>query len=408
MASRKEQKLKHFFSEKGQHETEKTLKKVRREMKNNRKTKSTRRQQWRIPELEDVEAIPDERIVPRGERERRKAVQIEALAELELAEPDDDIDAPDASDPNTAGDWEEGVVFETSSGFCRVNLDGSHTSLVCTFRGALTVIDTGFTNVVAVGDRVLVSVNGREQGVIETILPRRSALVRPEVWRGHKQQLIAANVDQLLIVAAWRNPHIWLELIDRYLIAAQRNNLAPIICINKTDLADDTAACREELAPYLNLGYQVIFTSAMRGAGLTQLQSLLHNRTTVLAGLSGVGKSSLLAAVEPGLTVRVGDVNDETSQGRHTTTQARWHPLVMGGAVVDTPGIREFGLANLRPTELAQFYPEMEQPSRYCRFGNCTHTHEPDCAVIDAVEQGLIAAVRHSNYCKIFNTLGQF
>jgi ribosome biogenesis GTPase len=259
--------------------------------------------------------------------------------------------------------------------------------------------------VVAVGDHVRISVNGTEQGVVEAVLPRHSALVRPEAFRGYKTQVIAANVDQLLIVVAWRNPHIWLELIDRYLIAARRNDLAPVICVNKVDLADDIAVCRAELSPYEKLGYRLIFTSTVTGYGIKELQVMLRGRTTVLAGVSGVGKSSLLTAVQPGSTVRIGEVNDESGEGRHTTTQARWHTLDMGGAVVDTPGIREFGLSGLQAAELAHFYPEMDELSHHCRFGDCTHIHEPGCEIIAAVEQGQVAAVRYRNYTKIFDAL---
>jgi ribosome biogenesis GTPase len=298
-------------------------------------------------------------------------------------------------------------VTEVSSGFCRVDLGSTKPNLICTVRGGLTAGDTGFTNVVAVGDNVWVSLNGTEQGVVEAVLPRHSALVRPEAFRGYKTQVIAANVDQLLIVVAWRNPPIWLELIDRYLIGARRNKLSPLICVNKVDLADDIATCRAEMSPYERLGYRLIFTSAITGYGIEELKTVLRGRTTVLAGVSGVGKSSLLTAVQPGSTIRIGEVNEESGEGRHTTTQVRWHPLVAGGAVVDTPGIREFGLLGLQAAELADYYPEMDELSHHCYFGDCTHIHEPGCEILAAVERGQISAVRYRNYTKIFDALVQ-
>ena len=399
MASRKEQKMKHFFAENRGYETNKTLKKVRKEMKNNRKSKRVRRKDWQVDDFDEFDDILDERMIPRGEREQRKKIQLEALAELE-----EDTNQPEQFH-NQVG--EQGVVTEVSSGFCRVNLGPANPNLVCTVRGSLTAHDTGFTNIVTVGDNVQVSINGTEQGVIEAVLPRHSALVRPESFHGYKKQVIAANVDQLLIVAAWRNPHIWLELIDRYLIAARRNKLQPIICINKTDLANDVAACRAEMLPYVKLDYRLIFTSTVTGYGIEELQAVLRNRTTVLAGLSGVGKSSLLAAVQPGSTIRVGAVNEDSGDGRHTTTQASWHSLDIGGAVVDTPGIREFGLSGLQAAELGQFYPEIEALAHRCRFADCSHIHEPGCEVVTAVEQGRVSAVRYKNYTKIYEALAQ-
>jgi ribosome biogenesis GTPase len=387
----------HFFNDKGRYEVNKTLKKARKELKNSRQTKRVRNRNWQADDYDEFEDAVEERIIPRGERERRKQVQLEALAEL-----DDDAAAP-AQPADRPG--ETGVVTEVSSGFCRVDLGPANPGLICTVRGTLTATQTGFTNVVAVGDNVRVSLNGPDQGVIEAVLPRRSALVRPEAFHGYKKQVIAANVDQLLIVVAWRNPPIWLELIDRYLIAARRNNLSPVICLNKVDLADDVATCRAELAPYADLNYELIYTSTVTGYGIDALRARLRHRTTVLAGVSGVGKSSLLTAVQPGSTIRVGAVNADSGEGRHTTTQASRHPLAMGGAVIDTPGIREFGLSGLQPAELAGFYPDLDEVAPHCRFGNCTHIHEPDCRVMAAVDQGQLSAARYHNYKKIYAEL---
>jgi len=224
------------------------------------------------------------------------------------------------------------------------------------------------------------------------------------VFASHLQQVIVANADQLLIVASWREPAVWLELIDRYLIAAERHNLSPVICVNKVDLAKDEAICRAELRPYVDLGYRVLFTSALTGAGVDELRDLLCDKTTVLAGLSGVGKSSLLTAVQPGLKLLTGNVSD-SGQGRHTTTQVTLLKLSLGGFVVDTPGIREFGVSGLEKSELARFYPEIAAMAGECRFGNCSHIAEPDCAVRAAVRQGRVSAARYHNYQKIYVTL---
>ena len=395
MPSREERKWQHY-------KTAKTMRQIRKDIKRNRKPKRVRRKDWIPDSLDDLGGINDlpqsERIMPRGERERRQALMAAALETLEEAT---STDEPTASTPDRAE--QRGVVVEVSSSLCRVDVDGR--SLVCGIRGSLSAEDSGFTNVVAVGDEVIVSEDGSDRGVVEAVLPRRTVLARPDVFYGHLQQVIAANVDQVLIVASWLEPNLWPELIDRYLITAERNELSPVICVNKVDLAEDVAACRAALRPYLDLGYRVLFSSVVTGEGVSELRRTLREKTTVLAGLSGVGKSSLLAAVQPDLQLRTGEISDYSRQGRHTTTQVSLLRLETGGAVVDTPGIREFGLSGLRRAELASFYPEIATVQGGCRFSNCSHTHEPDCAVRAAVEEGPVSATRYHNYKRIYFTL---
>lgn len=377
---------------------------VRKQIKRNREPDPVRRKDW-MPgdpdnlEEYDVEAAPVERVMPRGEQERRRRVLAQAMAAL--AEADDNGAGSDS--PAIAAEGRRGVVVEVSSGQCRVEVEGE--ALLCRLRGSLTAQDTGHTNVVAVGDEVLVSDDGHDGGVVEAVLPRRSALARPDVFHSHLRQVIAANVDQLLVVASWREPAVWLELIDRYLIAAQRHNLAPVICLNKVDLAEDAAECRATMQPYADAGYRVIHASAVTGDGVDELREALRGKTTVLAGLSGVGKSSLLNAVEPGLRLATGDVSDHDHLGRHTTTQVSMRRLGIGGSIVDTPGIRQFGLAGLRKRDLQTYYPEMAPLAAECRFADCLHQEEPDCAVRAAVETGSLARGRYVTYLKVLATL---
>ena len=401
MPTREERRWEHYHADND-------MRKVRKRIKRNRKPKRVRRRE-QIPEnfddLDELEDSPDsERIMPRGEQERRQTVLAAALADLEA-----ETEANEAYPAPQGDDLQRGIVVEVSSSLCRVELD--ERSLICGIRGSLSAEETGFTNIVAVGDEVLISEDGADRGIVESILARRSVLARADVFHNgyrtrdrHRQQVIAANADQVLIVASWREPHLWPELVDRYLITAERNNLTSVICVNKIDLAADVTACRRGLRPYVDLGYRVIFTSAVTGAGVEELRDILREQTTVLAGMSGVGKSSLLAAVEPGLELPTREVSERSGEGRHTTTQVNMIRLKAGGFVIDTPGIREFGLSSLHRDELIRFYPEIAAVDG-CRFSNCSHTHEPGCAVKATVEQGLISAMRYHSYKKIYHDL---
>ena len=395
MPSREERRWQH-------HDAAKTMRRVRKQIKQNRKPKQPRCRDWMPADPDDLDALEvlpqSERIMPRGERERRQNVMAEALVALEK-----ETDRGEATAPSEETPDQHGVVIEVSSSLCRVDLAGR--SLLCGLRGSLSAQDTGFTNVVAVGDRVVVSRDGADRGIVESVLPRRSVLARSDTFYPHLQQVIVANADQLLIVASWRDPILWFELVDRYLIAAERNNLSPIICVNKIDLAEDVAECRAALQPYRALGYRVLFTSAHSGEGVSDLREALREQTTVLAGMSGVGKSSLLIAMQSSLQLRTANVSEQSGEGRHTTSQVSRLELEMGGFVVDTPGIREFGLSGLRRGELIRFYPDIAAVEGACRFGDCSHTHEPGCAVKAAVRQGRVSKTRYHSYTKITRAL---
>jgi ribosome biogenesis GTPase len=381
-------------------EDRRLLRAVKKQVKRDRKARPVRQRAWKPESNEDwdeMDLAQSERILPRGEMERRKAMwslALQRLAEDEQAGGEGaHVQAPAA---------QRGLVVEVSTGLCRVDVDGA--AILCSVRGMLSVAESGFTNVVAVGDEVIVSLDGTGRGVVETVLPRRSALTRPDVFSPHLQQVIVANADQLLAVASWRNPALWPELLDHYLIAAERQNLRPLICLNKVDLAQDRRECQAALQPYVGLGYRTVLASALTGEGVPELRELLRGQTTILAGLSGVGKSSLLSAVQPGLNLRIAEVSARRHEGRHTTAQVNLLKLEMGGQVVDTPGIREFGLSGLRRSELVRFYPEISTISG-CRYADCSHTHEPGCAVRAALREGRVPAVRYDSYRKIRRSL---
>ncbi|HLV36737.1 MAG TPA: ribosome small subunit-dependent GTPase A [Spirillospora sp.] len=379
------------------------LQKASKKMRRNQSSKKGRRKDWAagFDVLDEWEAPDDyedfERIMPRDEGERRRAV--ESMAFQPATSETEAEDAALANDPDTL----TGLVIEASKGLFRVQIENR--IILCGLRGSLSVAETGFTNAAAVGDQVIVREDGAGGGVIEAVLPRRSLLARPDVYDTHLRQIIVANVDQLLVVSSWREPHIWLELIDRYLIVAERNQLPAVICVNKIDLLEDAAELDAALRPYRQLGYPIVVTSTLTGDGIERLRGLLAGQTTVLAGLSGVGKSSLIAAVEPGLNLRTGEISDKRQEGRHTTTQATWLSLTSGGAVVDTPGIREFGLSGLYQADLIDFMPDLAEHAGGCRFNNCLHVDEPGCAVRAAVERGQVAQSRYDSYTKLLTTL---
>ncbi len=381
----------------------------RKKFKRNQQPKGPRRKDWTpatryIAELGEPESdsnVAFERIMPLDERDRRRTLEQAAFGATTLSNTDGELEENDflAQDQNLI----QGMVTAIASALCRVTI-GDET-LLCTVRGTLHAKETGFTNALAVGDQVLIRKDNAGGAIVEHIFPRRTFLARPDVFYPHLQQLVVANADQLLIVASWRDPIIWFELIDRYLVAAARNHLPAIICINKIDLATLRAECERDLRPYQELGIRCILTSAQSGEGINELRTLLQSRTSVLAGLSGVGKSSLLSAVQPSLRLRVGDVSEHSGEGRHTTTQATLLQLDNQTCVVDTPGIREFGLGGLTRAQLIAYFPEIQEAAHNCRFRNCTHREEPGCAVQHAVGNGVIAQSRIHSYRLIVASL---
>ena len=339
-----------------------------------------------------------ERVMPRDELDRRKQIEqaVTASPLTGLTDPPEDSGAA-VDTGNTA------LVTAVAGMSARIERDGVEHS--ATIRGLLTEIDTGYINPVAVGDRVTVSDDGSGSWAIENVLPRRTVLARPDPFLAPRQQVVATNVDQILIVSSWREPDLWPELIDRYLIAAGLSEIEPIICINKADLIEDLSAYQAEMRIYVDMGYRLILTSVIAGLGIEELRDALSHKLSVVVGLSGTGKSSLMSAVQPDLDIRIGDVSDAHGQGRHTTTQSVLYRLDAGGYVADTPGIREFGLAGLTLGELPLYYPEIDELASECRFSNCSHIEEPECAVRSAEEDASISPSRAASYRAVFDEL---
>ena len=298
-----------------------------------------------------------------------------------------------------------GLVIGVDSKVCWVRLpDG--TLRKCPIRGRLFQADATARNPVAVGDQVEVqSGEADDQGRIEAVLPRRSKLSRPVAdSAGRREQVIVANVDGLAVVVAAARPPLRPGLIDRYLIAAARQELTPLVVVNKIDLADETAI-RDELSLYTDLGISLVFTSALTGSGMDELRARLAGQRTVLAGHSGVGKSSLLNALLPDLELPTRVVNRRSGRGVHTTTQVSWIDLPDGGAVIDTPGVRAMGLWQVDPGDVDAYFEEITSEAPGCRFRGCSHRHEPNCAVKEAVESGAVDRRRYESYLRIVDSL---
>jgi ribosome biogenesis GTPase / thiamine phosphate phosphatase len=257
---------------------------------------------------------------------------------------------------------------------------------------------------VVVGDRVTIAlseVSGEDIWTIESVDDRHSELVRRAPGKAPRAKVIAANIDRVVIVFSITHPEPHLRMLDRFLILCESSDLDAVIVANKVDLLSLDAA-RELFGAYERIGYPVIYTSTKEGRGVDELAGILRDRISTLTGPSGVGKSSLLNAIQPGLALRVASVSDAVQKGRHTTVTAQLIPLEGGGYVADTPGLRELGLWGLEREQLGFYFREFVPFLGTCRYGNsCTHTHEPGCAIRAAVEAGEISATRYDSYRRI-------
>ncbi|KAF0196182.1 MAG: ribosome bioproteinis GTPase [Bacillota bacterium] len=274
---------------------------------------------------------------------------------------------------------------------------------VCTVRGKLRKGKATTTNLLAVGDEVWVTPTSEDQAVIERINERRSKLSRRSPGREPKEQILAVNVDYAIIVMAAIAPDFNKNRLDRYITASNKGNIRPIVCINKIDLVDE-AYIRSEMAVYERLGFTVLYTSAASGQGLDSLQELLKNNVSAFVGSSGVGKSSLINAIQPDLALKTQVLREKFLKGQHTTTTAELVMLEQGGMVVDTPGLREIALwqdRNSDEDDVISSFPEIQATAAKCKFRNCSHSHEPGCEVRYLVETGEIEQARYRNYLKL-------
>ena len=304
---------------------------------------------------------------------------------------------------------QEGLVIRTTGNWYRVLVDSN--IVECRLRGNYRLRGNKQTNPVAVGDHVLFAMEADGTGVIHEVCDRNNYIVRRATKLSKQTHVIAANIDLLCIVATLGLPRTSTGFIDRLLVTAEAYHIPACIVFNKCDLLvdDELCAMQNELSElYRSVGYPVLEVSALKGTGIDDLKTLIAGKTVLFSGHSGVGKSALLNALCPGLALKMGAISDWSLKGKHTTTFAEIHHVELSlsatqplSYLIDTPGIKEFGMVDFTPQELSHFFPEMRAVLHDCYFANCTHRHEPHCAVKEAVEEGRISAERYRNYLSI-------
>jgi len=300
---------------------------------------------------------------------------------------------------------ETGVVVK-SVGIRYKVMTGSGSIIDCILKGNLRVRGLRTTNPVAVGDKVkLMPDKNKTSGVITEILDRRNYILRKASNLSKQSQIIAANIDQAFLMATITMPETPVEFIDRFLITAEAYNITSKIIFNKTDLYNQSQRemMEDMISLYSKIGYECIRFSVKDGGNTEMLREKMKNRITLIAGNSGVGKSSLINLLHPGLNIKTEEISSYHKQGKHVTTFPEMYIMPFGGFVIDTPGLRGFGVVDMDRNEIYHFFPEIFRISEECKFYNCLHSDEPDCAVRDAVEKEIIALSRYRSYLSILN-----
>lgn len=289
-----------------------------------------------------------------------------------------------------------GLIIKAQSGFFTVETGLG--LIVCQLRGKLKQ-GKAIGDIAALGDHVRITVLDDGSGVIEEVDERKQAIVRLDPRpQGVYQQILLANADQALFVFACANPSPKLKMLDRFLVIAEKQKIPPIIVANKSDLVEDA---KKIFGMYAALGYRVIYTSAEKNIGVDELHDALKNKISALAGPSGVGKSSLLNAIQPGLGLAVNEISTAMDKGKHTTVVRQLFPLKDGGYVADTPGWKSLALWDTHPEEIDAYFPELAPLVAECQFSDCSHTHEPGCAVLAALKAGKIFVERYESFLRL-------
>lgn len=296
---------------------------------------------------------------------------------------------------------EKGIVIKSTGSWYSVRRENGEQA-ECRIRGKFRTEGIRTTNPVAVGDVVDIE-EGSDGYMIVKINPRSNYIIRKSTNLSKESHIIASNVDLALLVATVNHPVTSTVFIDRFLVTTEAYNIPAVIVFNKTDLydEDDHALAGGLMAIYRKIGYVCLEVSAVTGENVEEIKNLLKDKTTVLSGMSGVGKSSLINRIEQGLNLKTAIISDAHDSGKHTTTFAEMFPLSGGGFIVDTPGLRSFGMIDMKKEELSHFFPEIFARSENCRFYNCSHTHEPGCAVMEAVGEDEISESRYASYLSL-------
>lgn len=299
----------------------------------------------------------------------------------------------------------EGIVIKSTGSWITVRLENG-AKLDCKVKGLFRIKEIKHTNPVAIGDRVDVELQpGAEIGMIHKIFRRENYIIRKATKLSKVSHIIAANLHHAYLVVTLASPRTSNGFIDRFLVTAAAYYIPASLIFNKMDLVDE--ALEEQLdiltEVYEAAGYPCIRVSALRGDGIDDLSALLKGKVNLFSGHSGSGKSALIRAIDPALTPRVGTLSEAHSKGMHTTTFAEMYELASGGFIVDTPGIKEFGLIDFEKGEIARCFPEMDRLLPFCQYKNCTHTHEPGCAVKNNLEHGSVSLLRYNSYLSILD-----
>ena len=289
-----------------------------------------------------------------------------------------------------------GLIIKAQSGFFTVETGQGF--IVCQLRGKLKQ-GKATGDIAAIGDRVRITVLADGSGVIEEVEERQRAIVRLDPRpQGEYQQVLLANPDQAVFVFACAHPNPRLKMLDRFLVIAEKQNIPAVIVANKIDLVEDP---HEIFGLYEDIGYRVLYTSTKTTSGVEELEIILRGKLSAFAGPSGAGKSSLLNAMQPGLGLAVNEISKAMNKGRHTTVTRQLFPFEGGGYVADTPGWKSLALWDTEPEEIDAYFPELRDLVQHCQFSDCTHTHEPDCAVRHAIDEGKIHPERYESYLRL-------
>ena len=299
----------------------------------------------------------------------------------------------------------KGVVIKSTGSWYEVKAENRGV-IKARLKGIFRLDESKDTNPVAVGDKVSVSTEDADNSwVIDEIAERENYIVRSSPKHKGARQILAANIDQCLLIVTMGNPRTSTGFIDRFLLTAEAYHIPTTIIFNKQDMLDVKGKKKQDFVSkiYQDIGYKTLFVSALKNEHVDEVKTLMKDKTSLIAGHSGVGKSTLMNAVQPQLDLRTENISRITGKGMHTTTFAEMHFLDFGGSVIDTPGVREFGIMDFKPEEISHYYIEMREALKDCKFNNCVHENEPDCGVRKAYEEGKISEERYVNYLGILN-----